>query len=312
MLTVVGTLVAAKVDPGAEVALTWKRALLGVAGVAIVAATFFFLLPKIADYRDVWDVVKKLSWEWLVGLRRRHRAEPRDVRPAVAGRAAAASGSSRRSELTQASTALSLVLPAGMAAGLGVSFGMLRSWGFPGREITRGMTLVEPLEPVPQPLLPDRGGVPAHGARRGRRSSPRPRSSASRSSASWSPASCSRSRADGSRTRSARSPPGSRTGRSGRSRRGPVGWGGPSFERFRASAGELLRAPLARAHALVARRQPERLPRAARLPARARRPGVGGLGGRGVRRLGARAPARDDPDHARRRRRRRARPHDAR
>ena len=26
----------------------------------------FFLLPKIADYRDVWDVVKTLSWEWLL------------------------------------------------------------------------------------------------------------------------------------------------------------------------------------------------------------------------------------------------------
>ena len=32
---------------------------------AIVAATFFFLLPRIADYREVWDVVKTLSWEWL-------------------------------------------------------------------------------------------------------------------------------------------------------------------------------------------------------------------------------------------------------
>jgi uncharacterized membrane protein YbhN (UPF0104 family) len=45
-------------------------------------------------------------------------------------------------ELTQASTALSLVMPAGPAVGMGVSFGMLRSWGFANRAITRALTLV--------------------------------------------------------------------------------------------------------------------------------------------------------------------------
>ena len=29
---------------------------------------FAFALPRIADYGDVWDVVKKLSWQWLVVL----------------------------------------------------------------------------------------------------------------------------------------------------------------------------------------------------------------------------------------------------
>ena len=36
--------------------------------IAIVVVTFAVVLPKIADYRDVWDVVSTLSWEWVVVL----------------------------------------------------------------------------------------------------------------------------------------------------------------------------------------------------------------------------------------------------
>ena len=104
---------------------------------AIVAATFFFLLPKIADYRDVWDVVQTLSWEWLlvfagvVVLNLATYAPPwLVVLPKLRFFQAM--------ELTQASTALSLVLPAGTAAGLGVSFGMLQTWGLPGARSRAG------------------------------------------------------------------------------------------------------------------------------------------------------------------------------
>jgi putative heme transporter len=44
--------------------------------------------------------------------------------------------------LTQVSTALSIVVPAGAAVGIAGSYGMLRSWGFPSREIGRAVTLV--------------------------------------------------------------------------------------------------------------------------------------------------------------------------
>ena len=144
-------------------------------------------------------------------------------------------------ELTQASTALSLVLPAGTAAGLGVSFGMLQSWGFPPREITRGMTLVSlwnqflnlffPIVAVF--LLTARGedtkllataafigvailGVVVAGFALALASSRLANDVGEVAArlANWA---------------------------LGKVRRGPVGWGGPSFERFRASAGELLR-----------------------------------------------------------------------
>jgi putative heme transporter len=208
--------------------------------VAIVAATFFFLLPKIADYRDVWDVVKTLSWEWLVVfagvvvLNLATYAPPwLVVLPQLRFFQAM--------ELTQASTALSLVLPAGTAAGLGVSFGMLQSWGLPRREITRGMTLVSlwnqflnlffPIVAVF--LLTARGedtkllataafigvailGVVVAGFALALASSRLANDVGEVAArlANWA---------------------------LGKARRGPVGWGGPSFERFRASAGELLR-----------------------------------------------------------------------
>src|SRR5688572_31040273 len=44
---------------------TSRRIALAVAAATFVLATFAFFLPQIADYRDVWEVVKGLSWPWL-------------------------------------------------------------------------------------------------------------------------------------------------------------------------------------------------------------------------------------------------------
>ena len=66
-----------------------RRQLIG-GGIALVVivATFFFVLPRIADYRDVWGVVKTLTWEVAARAGRGlHRQRPH-VRAAVAGGAA--------------------------------------------------------------------------------------------------------------------------------------------------------------------------------------------------------------------------------
>jgi uncharacterized protein (TIRG00374 family) len=106
-----------------------KRLLGGVATALVVGAVFVFVLPRIADYRDVWEVIKGLSWQdgvllagatalnlatfpppWMVAL------------PGLRFRQGMA--------MTQASTALSMVSPAGAAVGMAASYSMLRSWGF--------------------------------------------------------------------------------------------------------------------------------------------------------------------------------------
>ena len=39
-----------------------------VVSVVVIGVVFAVVLPRIANYGDVWDVVKGLSWEWIVGL----------------------------------------------------------------------------------------------------------------------------------------------------------------------------------------------------------------------------------------------------
>jgi uncharacterized protein (TIRG00374 family) len=109
-------------------------------GIAIVAATFVFLLPQIASYQDVWEVVTGLSWEWVAVLL---GATALNVATFAPPWMAALPGLGFRHALvmTQASTALSIVLPGGAAVGMAGSYGMLRSWGFESRPVATAVTL---------------------------------------------------------------------------------------------------------------------------------------------------------------------------
>jgi uncharacterized membrane protein YbhN (UPF0104 family) len=119
----------------------WKRILLGAVSIAIVGGTFLYVLPTIANYGDVWDVVKDLSWAWGIALAVATLLNIATFAPpwmiTVPGL-----GFRRAVELTQASTALSIVLPGGVAVGAAGAYGMLRSWGFPVRAFTRAVMLV--------------------------------------------------------------------------------------------------------------------------------------------------------------------------
>jgi putative heme transporter len=109
-------------------------------GAAFVLATFVFFLPQIADYRDVWGVVKDLSWRWFLGLVGVTALNLATFAPPWQ---AALPGLRfwQAFMTTQASTALSIVLPAGAAVGLAGSYGMLRSLGFATRDVGRAVTL---------------------------------------------------------------------------------------------------------------------------------------------------------------------------
>jgi putative heme transporter len=220
--------------------LSKKRLIVAGVGVAVVAATFAFLLPTIADYDEVWAVVKELSWQWALALAAvavlNLATFPPPWQVTLPGLRYF-----RAFEMTQASAALAIVVPAGAAAGMGVSWGMLRSWGFVRREITRAITLVSlwnqllnlsfPILAVflltaygeETALLATAAfigvavlGVVATGlvlALASDRLAHEVGDLAARL-ANWG---------------------------LGKLRRGPVSWGGPSFARFRLSAGELLR-----------------------------------------------------------------------
>ncbi len=117
-----------------------KRRVMIAVGVVIVIVTFAFFLPKIADYRDVWALVKTLSWGWMLVLLAATVlnlvtfAPPWQVAlPGLRFMPAMT--------VTQASTALSIVVPGGAAVGMAGSYGMLRGLGFEGRAVGRAVTL---------------------------------------------------------------------------------------------------------------------------------------------------------------------------
>ena len=108
---------------------THKR-LLGAAGsIAIVVLVFVFVLPRIADYRDVLDVLGGLGWrDWVVlvaAVLLNLATFPPPWMAALPGL-----GYREGMAMTQASTALSIVSPAGAAVGMAASYSMLRSWRF--------------------------------------------------------------------------------------------------------------------------------------------------------------------------------------
>ena len=109
-------------------------------GPIFAVATFAYFLPQIADYRDVWGELKDLTWPAVLGLagatilNLATFAPPwQVVLPGLRFRDALA--------LSQVSTALSIVVPGGAAAGIAGSYAVLRRWGFRSRAIGRAVAL---------------------------------------------------------------------------------------------------------------------------------------------------------------------------
>lgn len=109
-------------------------------GLVIVGITFGVVLPRIADYREVWDVLTSIDGTatlalagatalnivtfappWMVAL-----PGLRFVRALV---------------FTQASTAVTYILPGGGLVGMAGSFALLRAWAYPTAAVARAVTL---------------------------------------------------------------------------------------------------------------------------------------------------------------------------
>jgi uncharacterized protein (TIRG00374 family) len=104
--------------------------MVGVAiALAVIVVVFVVVLPRIADYSDVWAVLTDLSGAALLAL-----AVATIINVATYGPPwmAVLPGLSYRQSmvLTQTSTALSIALPGGDAVGIAASYAMLRQWGF--------------------------------------------------------------------------------------------------------------------------------------------------------------------------------------
>jgi uncharacterized membrane protein YbhN (UPF0104 family) len=126
---------AATADKRASRRFSWKRLAGGGLGLAVIIGTFVFILPQVANYREVWEVVRELSWSQLGLLLGATALNLATYAPPYM---AALPGLRFRQAfvMTQASTASTYVLPGGAAVGMGLSYGMLRGWGFTGKPVT--------------------------------------------------------------------------------------------------------------------------------------------------------------------------------
>jgi putative heme transporter len=122
-----------RADGGSEKTPPAKSRLRRIAGTAggfaVVAVVFAVILPRIADYSEVWDVMTRLTTAELLAL-----AVATLINVATYGPPwmAALPGLGYRQSmvLTQTSTALSVAVPGGDAVGIAASYAMLRGWGF--------------------------------------------------------------------------------------------------------------------------------------------------------------------------------------
>jgi len=112
----------------------------GVVSAVIIGITFAYLLPKIADYSEVWDVVRTLSWEWIVALIALTIINILSNAPPWMA-ALPGLGFVHALRVTSAAGALSIVAPGGAAVAVATQFGMLKSWGLQGRPVALAVAL---------------------------------------------------------------------------------------------------------------------------------------------------------------------------
>jgi uncharacterized protein (TIRG00374 family) len=103
-------------------------------GIGVVVATFVFVLPKVADYRDVWQVIRDLSWPQIAALVGATLLNLATYAPPWMA-ALPGLGFLRAFVMTQASTASTYIAPGGAAVGMALSFGMLRRWAFNSQDV---------------------------------------------------------------------------------------------------------------------------------------------------------------------------------
>jgi uncharacterized protein (TIRG00374 family) len=124
-----------------------------VVALAIVGVTFVVVLPRVADYRAVWDVISSLQWEWVLALLGATALNLVTFAPpwmvALPGLRFV-----QALPFTQASTAVTYVVPGGGLVGMAGSFALLRSWGFTPGPTARAVTLTGVWNQLANLLLP--------------------------------------------------------------------------------------------------------------------------------------------------------------
>ena len=118
-----------------------RRTIVGtLVSVGVVALVFAYVLPKIADYGEVWTLVRNLSWWWILALVVASACFVlSDGLPWIVVMPRLGFLNALRMDL--AGSALSQALPGGAAVNAATQFGMLKRWGYEGRPAVLAVTL---------------------------------------------------------------------------------------------------------------------------------------------------------------------------
>ncbi len=113
---------------------TWRRVASAVVSVVIVVGIFVVAIPRFADYSEVWTTTTQLTPIELWSL---VAATVFNLCSYWLANMAALPGLSfgRAAIVTQTTTSVANTLPAGGAIAVGVTYQMLRSWGFSNTDI---------------------------------------------------------------------------------------------------------------------------------------------------------------------------------
>ncbi len=130
-----------------------RNLVFGALSIAVVVVTFVFVLPRIADYGEVWEVVRSLDGTWLLALLAVVLLNVVTYAPPWM---LALPGLRFRQALpfTQASTAFTYIAPGGGLVGMAGSYGLLRAWGFESAEVARAVAITGIWNQLSNLLLP--------------------------------------------------------------------------------------------------------------------------------------------------------------
>ena len=112
---------------------TWRLVRAGIS-IVIVGAVFLGILPRIADFGDVWEIVRDLTWTEVAVLVALSVWNIVTYWPMLV---AAMPGLTlaQAAVVCQSSTSVAMTLPGGGAIAVGVSYAMYSSWGFAPSDI---------------------------------------------------------------------------------------------------------------------------------------------------------------------------------
>jgi putative heme transporter len=118
-----------------------KRTITMALGLAVMVAVFAWVIPKFADYGEVWKQIRAISPRWLIAL---GIADLINLATYAPNWMVALPGLRYRQslELNMAGTAVANVAGAiGGPVSMGMQYGMMREWGFERRHAGRAMVL---------------------------------------------------------------------------------------------------------------------------------------------------------------------------